>query len=258
MKIGVVVPFSWSFWGAVVEHAELQAAALEARGHDVPAGDGERPARAVHPSAPPPGREARRPSGERDPRRAVRDRPRERLAAEHRAQPPLDLPDPPRPRARAVRRAPPARADDPGDLHRGPRARADADRRDAPRLGRPRLDAARHARVGLPDGSRRPADRGVRARPRVRGRVARRRLRDRPERRAPARAGRPRRPRAHDRVRRPARAAKGPPRPSPRVARDPSPNGRAARRRGRRSARRAPPPDPRRRSRPTGSTSSAS
>ena len=35
MKIGIVVPFSWSFWGAVVEHAELQAAALEQRGHDV-------------------------------------------------------------------------------------------------------------------------------------------------------------------------------------------------------------------------------
>jgi phosphatidylinositol alpha-mannosyltransferase len=35
VKIGVVVPFSWSFWGAVVEHAELQAAALSARGHDV-------------------------------------------------------------------------------------------------------------------------------------------------------------------------------------------------------------------------------
>ena len=35
MKIGIVVPFSWSFWGAVVEHAELQAAALEALGHDV-------------------------------------------------------------------------------------------------------------------------------------------------------------------------------------------------------------------------------
>ena len=29
MKIGIVVPFSWSFWGAVVEHAELQADALE-------------------------------------------------------------------------------------------------------------------------------------------------------------------------------------------------------------------------------------
>ena len=35
MKIGIVVPFSWSFWGAVVEHAELQAEALAARGHDV-------------------------------------------------------------------------------------------------------------------------------------------------------------------------------------------------------------------------------
>jgi len=35
VKIGIVVPFSWSFWGAVVEHGELQAEALEARGHDV-------------------------------------------------------------------------------------------------------------------------------------------------------------------------------------------------------------------------------
>ena len=35
MKIGIVVPFSWSFWGAVVEHAELQATALEDLGHDV-------------------------------------------------------------------------------------------------------------------------------------------------------------------------------------------------------------------------------
>lgn len=33
--MGVVVPFSWSFWGAVVEHAELQAAALRERGHNV-------------------------------------------------------------------------------------------------------------------------------------------------------------------------------------------------------------------------------
>ena len=30
-----MVPFSWSFWGAVVEHAELQAAALRELGHDV-------------------------------------------------------------------------------------------------------------------------------------------------------------------------------------------------------------------------------
>ncbi|MBI4171164.1 MAG: glycosyltransferase family 4 protein [Actinobacteria bacterium] len=35
MKVGIVVPFSWSFWGAVVEHAELQAAALRALGADV-------------------------------------------------------------------------------------------------------------------------------------------------------------------------------------------------------------------------------
>ena len=35
MKIGIVVPFSWSFWGAVVEHAEAQAAALEELGHEV-------------------------------------------------------------------------------------------------------------------------------------------------------------------------------------------------------------------------------
>ncbi|HZT90655.1 MAG TPA: glycosyltransferase family 4 protein [Gaiellaceae bacterium] len=35
MRIGVVVPFSWSYWGGVVEHAEHQAAALRRRGHDV-------------------------------------------------------------------------------------------------------------------------------------------------------------------------------------------------------------------------------
>jgi phosphatidylinositol alpha-mannosyltransferase len=35
VKIGIVVPFSWSFWGAVVEHAELQASALEDLGHEV-------------------------------------------------------------------------------------------------------------------------------------------------------------------------------------------------------------------------------
>jgi len=35
MKVGIVVPYSWSFWGAVVEHAELQAAALQRLGFDV-------------------------------------------------------------------------------------------------------------------------------------------------------------------------------------------------------------------------------
>ena len=32
MKIGIVAPYSWSFWGAVVEHVELQAQALQRRG----------------------------------------------------------------------------------------------------------------------------------------------------------------------------------------------------------------------------------
>jgi phosphatidylinositol alpha-mannosyltransferase len=35
MKIGIVVPFSWSYWGGVVEHAENQARALTELGHDV-------------------------------------------------------------------------------------------------------------------------------------------------------------------------------------------------------------------------------
>ncbi len=35
MKIGIVVPFSWSYWGGVVEHAEQQARALIELGHDV-------------------------------------------------------------------------------------------------------------------------------------------------------------------------------------------------------------------------------
>ena len=32
MKVGIVVPYSWSYWGAVPEHAELQAAALQGHG----------------------------------------------------------------------------------------------------------------------------------------------------------------------------------------------------------------------------------
>jgi phosphatidyl-myo-inositol alpha-mannosyltransferase len=35
MKVGIVVPYSWSFWGAVVEHAELQSEALRALGCEV-------------------------------------------------------------------------------------------------------------------------------------------------------------------------------------------------------------------------------
>ena len=32
MKVGIVAPYSWSFWGAVVEHVELQSAALRELG----------------------------------------------------------------------------------------------------------------------------------------------------------------------------------------------------------------------------------
>jgi phosphatidylinositol alpha-mannosyltransferase len=35
MKVGIVVPYSWSYWGGVVEHAEKQAAALRELGVDV-------------------------------------------------------------------------------------------------------------------------------------------------------------------------------------------------------------------------------
>ncbi len=63
MKVGIVVPFSWSFWGAVLEHAELSSEALRARGHDVKIVIGNDPpgtfTRALHPrhgrhDAPPP------------------------------------------------------------------------------------------------------------------------------------------------------------------------------------------------------------
>jgi len=32
MKVGIVVPYSWSYWGAVIEHVELKVAALGRRG----------------------------------------------------------------------------------------------------------------------------------------------------------------------------------------------------------------------------------
>jgi hypothetical protein len=35
VKVGIVVPYSWSFWGGVLEHAELQADALRALGCEV-------------------------------------------------------------------------------------------------------------------------------------------------------------------------------------------------------------------------------
>jgi phosphatidyl-myo-inositol alpha-mannosyltransferase len=53
MKVGIVVPYSWSFWGAVVEHAELQAEALRAYGLETRTIIGNDPpgsfTRALHP-----------------------------------------------------------------------------------------------------------------------------------------------------------------------------------------------------------------
>jgi phosphatidylinositol alpha-mannosyltransferase len=53
MKIGIVVPFSWSYWGGVVEHSEHQASALRRRGHEVKLIMGNDPAghltRLLHP-----------------------------------------------------------------------------------------------------------------------------------------------------------------------------------------------------------------
>jgi phosphatidyl-myo-inositol alpha-mannosyltransferase len=53
MKVGIVVPFSWSFWGAVNEHAELQAEALQRLGIETRTIMGNDPpgafTRALHP-----------------------------------------------------------------------------------------------------------------------------------------------------------------------------------------------------------------
>ncbi len=53
MKVGIVVPYSWSFWGAVVEHAELQAQALQSLGIETRTIMGNDPpgqfSRALHP-----------------------------------------------------------------------------------------------------------------------------------------------------------------------------------------------------------------
>jgi phosphatidyl-myo-inositol alpha-mannosyltransferase len=64
VKVGIVVPYSWSFWGAVVEHAELQADALRRLGAEVWVVIGNDPpgqfTRVLHPrvgrhDSPPPG-----------------------------------------------------------------------------------------------------------------------------------------------------------------------------------------------------------
>src|SRR5918911_3374754 len=53
MKVGIVVPYSWSYWGAVNEHAELQAESLQRLGIETRTIMGHDPpgslTRALHP-----------------------------------------------------------------------------------------------------------------------------------------------------------------------------------------------------------------
>ena len=124
MKIGIVVPFSWSFWGAVVEHAEPQAAALEELGHDVRLVMGNDPpgqfTRVLHPRV---GRHG-------DPPRERHPGGRSVIVPANGSLPNIVLSprtysaDPTRARARAFRCPPPPRADDADDLPVGAHARA--------------------------------------------------------------------------------------------------------------------------------------
>ena len=90
VKIGIVVPFSWSYWGGVVEHSEHQAAALRRRGHDVKILMGNDPpgrlTRLLHPRS---GRHGELPEGIIPVGRSVVV-PGERLAPEHRPLAALD------------------------------------------------------------------------------------------------------------------------------------------------------------------------
>ena len=163
MKIGIVVPFSWSFWGAVVEHAELQAEALEARGHEVRLVMGNDPpgqfTRALHPRV---GRHGNPPANVIPIGRSV-------IVPANGSLPNIIL----SPRAIfRIRRVLERERFDVLHLHEpmtpvtciSVLAIATApDRRHPPCLGRPRLDEARDACLGLPREPDRPADRRLRA-----------------------------------------------------------------------------------------------
>ncbi len=112
MKIGIVVPFSWSYWGGVVEHAEHQAAALRRRGHDVKLLMGNDPAgvftRLLHPRT---GRHGPLPGGIIAVGRSVVV-PANGSLPNIVLSPRVYSSDPPCPRRRGVRRHPLSRADD--------------------------------------------------------------------------------------------------------------------------------------------------
>ncbi len=122
--------------------------------------------------------------------------------------------------------------------------RANADGGNLPRVGRPRVDEARNARLGIPARASGLPDRRLRARTHVAGALAAGRVRRHPERRARAGIGPGRRAGASRRLRRPPGAAKGPAGAPRCVARDPPALGSATHRGGSGSARGAPAPHP--------------
>ena len=238
MKVGIVVPFSWSFWGAVLEHAELQAEALRARGLDVRIIIGNDPpgtfTRALHPrhgrhGEPPPdvipiGRTVIVPANgslpniclsPRVPFKLKRVLARERFDVLH-------LHEPMTP-AVCVATLALAKCALVATWHAA---------------GELRLDALRPAVVGLPARPDRPLHRGLRPGEDLRRALDAVRLRGDPERRPDPAGGRPREPRELDRLHRPARPAQGDAGAAARVAGHPPAH------RGAAAARRAPTRSP--------------
>ncbi len=184
MKIGIVVPFSWSFWGAVVEHAELQAEALEARGHEVRLVMGNDPpgqfTRALHPRV---GRHG-------DPPANVIAIGRSVIVPANGSLPNVIL------SPRAIFRIKRVLEQEQFDVLHLHEPMTPVTCISVLALATAPIVATHHAsgdlgwmkpgdpRLGIPREPHRPADRRLRARARVRLPLASRRLRDRPERRA--------------------------------------------------------------------------
>ena len=228
MKIGIVVPYSWSFLGAVIEHAQYQAEALAELGHDVRVLCANDPpgtfTRFLHPrsgrhDAPPPyvipvGRSVIVPANGSLPNISLSPSalPRVRAALRRERFDVLHLHEPMTPvictATLAIARTPIV-----ATFHAA---------------GGLRWNDYARAHLGIPDRARRPPDRGLRAGRGVGGKVVSRRVRDRPQRRAdPARgrSGQPPRPR---RLRGSGRAAQGAARAAARVAPGASGDGRPA------------------------------
>ena len=148
MKIGIVVPFSWSYWGGVVEHSEHQAAALRRRGHDVKILMGNDPpgdlTRLLHPRT---GRHGTLPDGIIAVGRSVVV-PANGSLPNIVLSPRIDRAHAAHPRRRAVRRHPLHEPMTPAVCVAALSLRPLPDRRDLARPRRPRLAAGRPATSG--------------------------------------------------------------------------------------------------------------